>query len=108
MNIKIAFMGFFAIAILALAGCSGPLEKGYSWRCSAVQCAEFMDGVTWAEKYCLPNGNQTVCPVIVDGAQLLVPIESINLSAVQQCSRFVCVEEQLFRSVNYTINVTTG
>jgi len=105
------------IPILFVTGCDEQMNAGQmtnediQWKCSSVQCAEVqnIDGTTWAQQNCQITQNGTLCQVTFsDGQQTVVPIESINLSAIkaQQCTKFTCVEEVPYRVVNYTLNVT--
>lgn len=103
------------LTVLLISGCSGEVQKMDStygndveWRCSNTQCAEFLNGQDWANANCVQNADQVVCPVVANGQQVLIPIEQINISAVQSCVKFVCTEEMPVKTVDepYEINVT--
>ncbi len=125
MNKRLILGGFLLTLMIIVAGCQAPLNppksnssaknglmEDVSWRCSRAVCEEFIDGREWAKQNCdiKPVGvngtNALVCPVVINNQQYEIPIENLNLSAIQQCVKYRCVEETPYRAVNYTLNAT--
>lgn len=105
------------LVVIFIVGCdeqanmNNGLGSEVEWRCNSVQCAQVqnIDGTTWAQQNCQITQEGTLCQVTFDnGQQSVVPIENINLSAIQaqQCTEFVCVEEVPYKKTNYTMNLT--
>ena len=109
-HLRYAMMGGFALVVLWLVVLSGLyIQKGQvntNWKCNLVNCTKYITGPEWAQANCFLVGNLTACKVNVNGANQLIPLESLNLSAIQACSEYYCVEETNVRQVNYRLNVT--
>ncbi len=78
-----------------------------SWRCSLVNCTKVIGGDEWAKDNCFLANNQEVCRITVNGVNQLIPKQSLNLTAIQQCVEYKCIEETRVKSVNYVMNITT-
>lgn len=76
-----------------------------TWKCSAVECTNFVTGQEWVNRNCSLLNNQEVCKVNVNNIDQLIPLQNINLSLVQQCIEFKCVEEIKIRNASYKINL---
>jgi hypothetical protein len=86
-------------------------ESG-EWQCSNVICAESVGPEGWVQENCFlaagENSSQVpVCRIVVNGANQLVPLDSLNLTNARQCIRYTCVQEVNVRTTNYTINIST-
>ena len=89
-----------------LSGCTaadaeknaGPVE----WMCSQYTCETEQTGVEWANENCEVTEQGTLCPVTVDGEEVLIPAEQLSLNNITVCQEFRCQQETPFRSVNYT------
>ena len=108
---NLLLVGLLLVAVFASACTTSPtgnavLGDDVEWQCSQVACEEFITGQQWAQENCVQNGGETVCPVVdqTTGQQVLVPLENIDLSQIQQCVSFVCVQETPVRPANYTID----
>ena len=77
------------------------------WKCSLVNCTASITGEEWAKDNCFVANNQEVCKLLVDGVNQLIPKDSLNLTAIQQCTEYVCIEETKIRTTNYIINITS-
>ena len=80
------------------------------WRCGVAECTEYVDisGEEWARENCEITAQGTIClAVFDDGRQFQIPLEEINLSAIEatKCANYVCVEETPYRQVNYDISI---
>lgn len=96
------------LLLVLLAACTQPgITEDVEWSCVQYQCANYGTGVAWAEQNCQTTENGTYCPIVQDGEEFLVPIQNINLSAVQDqqlyCEEYRCVREAPSRAVNYTV-----
>lgn len=85
-------------------------ETKHEWGCSLIDCAEFQEitGEQWARENCEITAQGTICLVVFDdGRTLEVPLDEINLSEITatKCTQYVCVEETVYRKVNYTLNI---
>ena len=108
---KALIIASLGIVLAALAGCQGNGQ----WKCTMIDpasasCAESQDGFTWAKENCKFNGSATVCPVYDDQTQqeYQVPVEMINLSAVNRCLKVTatCLEETYVRNTSYQMNIS--
>lgn len=81
-----------------------PNEK---WKCSLVNCTDSITGEEWAKDNCFMANNQEVCKVSIDGINQLVAKQGLNLSAIQQCIKYTCIEETKIRAANYIFNITS-
>ena len=107
--ISIIALAFSVIAII-LVLTSQPKQPDYEWGCSLLDCVEFKDitGEEWARENCQITAQGTICLVVFeDGRTLEVPLEELNLTEISatKCTEYICVEETMFRRVNYTINI---
>lgn len=109
MHIMILYVIVIALLIWAFAAWSTDDFTGTDdWVCTQQICsASEPAGENWAQQNCgLVNDSAGVpieaCAVVIDGQQQIVPRSSINLSAIQQCTEFTCVQEVRVRNVNYT------
>ena len=107
------------IAILALiVGAYAVLDTSNTnrgngeWVCAQAQCTEYLTGQEWVDQYCLQDGNETVCPIQVEGQQVLVPLprlqQQVNFEEFQQCVEARCVGESYIQSTNYSIDLEGG
>ncbi len=76
-----------------------------AWKCSAVECTSFVKGQEWIDKNCFLLENQEVCKININNIDQVIPLQNINLSLVQQCVEFRCVEEIKIRNASYKINL---
>lgn len=100
------------LSVIAIILALAPQTKqpNYEWGCSVIDCVEFKDitGEEWARENCQITVQGTICLVVFeDGRTLEVPLEELNLTEITatKCTEYVCVEETMFRQVNYTINI---
>jgi len=77
------------------------------WKCTLVNCTSFITGEEWATDNCFIANNQEVCKLIIDGQNQLIPKQQLNISAIQQCTEYTCIEETKIRTTNYIINITS-
>lgn len=108
---------YFLIVLLAatllFAMFTTPKQKqDGTWVCGTVACGKTVNVQDWVSTNCadtpLNNGSSTMaCHVVIDGQQQLVPLSSLNLTALgQQCIAYVCTQDVMVRPANYSINVS--
>ena len=74
------------------------------WSCVQVACSRLMTQGEIIKQFCyLSEEGQAVCDITFDGVDQTVPLDSLNISAIQVCAEQVCLAESLIREVNYTI-----
>ncbi len=82
------------------------------WTCSNVICSSVAGPEEWTRQNCFDAATeqsvQTVCRVQVDGVPRIVPLADLNLSGVQVCSQYSCVQEVRVREVNYPVNASSN
>lgn len=81
------------------------------WVCSSVVCSKVIGPQEWESQNCFETaddeGNlRPVCRVTIDGVPRIVPRADLNLSGVQGCGQYSCVQEVRARAVNYTLDVS--
>ncbi|MEM7819680.1 MAG: hypothetical protein QXD48_02520 [Candidatus Aenigmatarchaeota archaeon] len=105
-SITIILVVIFAWLIFVTYMIFNLVIPGERWKCSAVNCTKMLTGIEWANQNCFVAGNQTLCKLVINNQNQLIPIEYLNLSAIQQCIEFRCIEEIKIRNVDYVINIT--
>ena len=80
-----------------------PNKEG--WKCSTVECTNFITSQEWVNRNCFLLNNQEVCRVNINNLEQVIPLQNINLSVVRQCIELKCVEEIKIRNVSYNINI---
>lgn len=93
--------------ILLLTGCTAYQDAqknagDIEWLCSAYTCSDEQTGTEWANENCEVTEQGTVCPVTVDGQQEMIPLQQLNLTNVNVCQEYTCIEETPSRTTNYT------
>lgn len=105
----IGIIALLAITISTISAFDNPLA-GNQWVCVEAQCTESISGEEWAQEFCLQDGDRTVCPIQVDGQQVLIPLnelrEQVNLDEFEQCVSARCVSESMVREVSYPLDLT--
>lgn len=76
-----------------------------SWKCSTVECTNFITGQEWVNRNCFLLNNQEVCKVNLNNVEQVIPLQNINLSLAMQCIEFKCVEEIKIRNASYNIKI---
>lgn len=105
--------GMAILSLFLLTGCTNQqfADNSAEWRCSLVECAETvqLNGPQWAQQNCYITEQQgTLCQLVLENGQSqIIPLEQLNLTAItaNQCIKYVCVEETLYKKVNYTIDI---
>ena len=101
----------YAILFLWLGILTTLYLKDYSrekWRCSLLNCTKSVTGEEWAKENCFLANNQEVCKVSINGVNQLIEKERLNLTAIQQCIEYRCIEETKIRTANYIYNITSS
>lgn len=81
-------------------------DGNQSWACNDLGCSSFMTPDEWVNQFCrLDADNNVVCTVDVNGQQALVPLSQLDLSQLQVCKEYVCVQEIKVRAANYSIDI---
>ena len=99
------------VAIIALAlSLQYTIDKSrYRWVCSQVVCEEYMSQQEWINRYCsLNESNEFNCNVLINGQQAVVPLKWLNVSSIQECKKYRCIQEMVVRNANYTISIPTS
>lgn len=105
-----ALVAVAAVALIFLAMQDAPAAEG-DWQCSNVICSQVSGPESWIAANCFDTavgGNATVvvCRVVIDGQNNLIPLAELNLTDLQVCTEYTCVQEVLVRTANRTVNVT--
>lgn len=105
----IGIVALLAITISTISAFNDPLA-GNEWVCVEAECTNSISGEEWAQEFCLQDGDRTVCPIQVEGQQVLLPLdelrEQVNLDEFEQCVEARCVAESLVREVSYSLDLT--
>jgi hypothetical protein len=108
----ISFVLIAGLVIFSFLDYTGMVVKDEEgWACSQYACDKAITAQDWINSNCyiMPNtNNEVVCKVVVDNKEQLVPLSSINQQALNQCVEARCVQEARVRTVNYTVDLTTG
>ena len=97
-----------ALFVFVLAINQSPSALDEDWVCVQEVCVESAPaGEAWAEQNCgeveTEQGDVIVaCALVIDGVQQVVPIDALNLSAIEACTQYQCLQEVRVRPVNYT------
>lgn len=112
-----AFLALLAVALIYFQAVGGGPSAG-DWQCSNVVCSQVMGPEPWIAENCFETpsgpadpatgatGTTTVCRVVVENQNRLVPLAELNLTNLRVCTQYTCVQEVNVRGVNYTVNVT--
>ena len=105
--LKYAIIGI--IVILVLLNISSVLKidtlentiEGGQWACIAQKCSEWAYGDDWITDNCRPNENNTqlMCTVLINGENIVVPIDIINISNVKSCRNYDCFSEVFIKGI---------
>ena len=95
----------FAIAIMNF---SATQQATGDWVCVQETCIESEPaGEEWAAQNCgeveTDQGEIVMaCVLVIDGIEQLVPMDALNLSAIQSCTLYQCLQEVPVRQTDYT------
>ena len=79
-------------------------ENEGQWECAQTACSTLMTPEEIVSKICfLDDAQKFMCNLNVNGQQALVPLDSLNLSALNLCSEFTCVKEVMVRDAEYPV-----
>ena len=96
------------VLVLILGGILFFTQEDHEWVCVQEVCLESAPaGDAWAQENCgeieTQEGERIVaCALVIDGVEQLVPLTSLNLSAIQTCTLYQCLQEVPVRATDYT------
>ena len=78
--------------------------KGSYWACLRLVCIRQMTQDEWTSKYCRSDQGQTWCKVQTEnGTNYVVPLQNLNLSVINECGEYACMQEALVRNASYRL-----
>lgn len=98
------------LGVFVFALTSSLYSADEEWVCVQDVCvASEPAGEAWAQENCgeveTDDGEFIVaCALVIDGVEQLVPIDTLNLSAIQVCTQYQCLQEVRVRPANYTFS----
>ncbi|MEM5793313.1 MAG: hypothetical protein QXY45_03060 [Candidatus Aenigmatarchaeota archaeon] len=103
---EILFLSLMFIWLIALTALYLKQTTQEKWVCNLLNCTKTITGEEWAKDNCFLMGNEEVCRLAVNGQNQLVYKKNLNLSAIQQCVEYNCIQEIKIRTTNYKYNIT--
>ncbi|MBD3389225.1 MAG: hypothetical protein GF416_09030 [Candidatus Altiarchaeales archaeon] len=77
---------------------------GTYWACSTWVCNRLMTPAEWINRYCFVQEQDTVCGIRDQaGNNYVVPLNQLNVSAIQECAEFLCLQESLVRNASHIL-----
>ncbi len=89
--------------LVVLVGFQYLQETNTKWECLQTECSGFISEEEIAAQVCYETEEGTLCNLNVDGQNVVVPLSNLNLTGIQFCKEFTCVQEIKVREANYTI-----
>ena len=77
--------------------------EGTYWACNGLVCDRFYTPQEWINKFCFVQDNQNVCLLQTPEGEYIVPMDQVNVSAIQQCAQYLCLQEIMVRNASYVI-----
>ncbi|MFH0862167.1 MAG: hypothetical protein V1875_03975 [Candidatus Altiarchaeota archaeon] len=78
--------------------------KGAQWTCSNLLCTRQMTQAEWMTRYCVKQDDKIWCRIRIDnGTPYIIPIENLNLSIINECGEYICLQESLSRNASYRL-----
>ncbi len=85
---------------------NNPALNGSFWACNGLVCARYMTPQEWVARFCFARDGQNLCSVNTPQGPMDIALSALNLSAIQDCAEYTCVQEVLVRNASYAIPVT--
>lgn len=91
------------VVLTILVGFQYLQETNTEWECLQTECSAFMSEEEIISQICYQSEEGIVCNLNVDGQDVVLPLDNLNLTGLQFCKEFTCVQEVKVRGANHTI-----